>query len=203
MIPDHIVEQVKDATDLPELVREYGVALQKVAGGYLAKCCFHNEKTASLRINTVGDRKGRFICFGCSAAGDVVNFMMRKEGVGYLEALRKLADRAGLSLLNSKVTRVQAVANKEDTAFSKWWWAQKHATVLSLLDQAMLDADLAMEDEWADTLGRMLRNIEAMKPAEKLQQFAFNVTGKERMAWREETAWDKGFAEAWVGLAGA
>ena len=201
MIPDHIVDQVKAATDLPGLVQEYGVKLQRVSGGFLALCPFHGEKTASFRVHTQGDRAGSYKCFGCGAAGNPITFVSKIESVPFPEALKRLAERAGISLRGGRVNRVQAVASKQDAAFSTWWWKQRWDMVRELLDEAMLASELQPDDEWADCLGRMLRAIETMKPADRAQQFSFNVTGKDRSEWKAEVAEDKAFAEFWVGLA--
>jgi hypothetical protein len=188
MIPDHVLDAIKAATDLPSLVQEYGVRLQRVAGGYVARCPFHDEKTASFRIHTVGERKGVAHCFGCGWGGSSIHFLMKIEGKSFPAAVRELAERAGISIETQRVSRVQAVANKEDVACAAWWWNRHRETGLGLLADAMTDPDLAYDDDWADTIGRILRAIDAMKPEEKLQQFQFNVTGADRTEWRREVA---------------
>src|SRR5262249_62204960 len=64
----------------------------------LGLCPFHNEKTPSF---TVSDEKGFFHCFGCGAHGDVIGFVMRSEGLGFPEAVERLAREAGLPIPES------------------------------------------------------------------------------------------------------
>jgi DNA primase len=77
-LPRTVIQQIKAATDLPKLVREYGVDLQQKNGDELVGLCpFHEEKTPSFGVSI---EKQYFHCFGCSAGGDV--FRCRREEVG-------------------------------------------------------------------------------------------------------------------------
>ena len=71
------------------------VALVKKGNDFLGLCPFHNEKTPSF---SVSDEKGFFHCFGCSAHGDVISFVMQKESIDFKEALKLLASEAGINL---------------------------------------------------------------------------------------------------------
>ena len=73
------------------------VALVKKGNDFLGLCPFHNEKTPSF---SVSDEKGFFHCFGCSAHGDVISFVMQKESIDFKEALKLLASEAGINLLD-------------------------------------------------------------------------------------------------------
>ena len=73
------------------------VALVKKGTDFLGLCPFHNEKTPSF---SVSDEKGFFHCFGCSAHGDVISFVMQKESIDFREALKLLASEAGINLLD-------------------------------------------------------------------------------------------------------
>jgi DNA primase len=64
-------------------------------GDYWACCPFHNEKTPSFHVD---DRKGRYHCFGCKASGDIFTFLTEKEGLGFPEAVERLAQDAGLPM---------------------------------------------------------------------------------------------------------
>jgi DNA primase len=64
-------------------------------GDWWACCPFHNEKTPSFHVE---DRKGRYYCFGCKASGDIFTFLVDKEGVGFPEAVERLAQEAGLPM---------------------------------------------------------------------------------------------------------
>ena len=87
-------EQVRQAVDLVEVVSEH-VTLARAGRGYRGLCPFHKEKTPSFHV--IPD-KGIFHCFGCKVGGDVFKFVQLREGVSFPEAVRMLADRAGITI---------------------------------------------------------------------------------------------------------
>ncbi len=87
------VERLKERCDLAAVITERGVKLQKKGKGLVARCPFHEEKTASF---TVTPSERLFHCFGCGAAGDVVKFVTLFDKVKFPEAVRILCRRAGL-----------------------------------------------------------------------------------------------------------
>lgn len=91
----NLSEQVRLKNDIVEVISEYGVQLKPAGRGYKALCPFHEDKTPSLSISPDSQL---FYCFGCGVGGTVIHFVMRYEGISYGEALRKLAQRAGISL---------------------------------------------------------------------------------------------------------
>ena len=93
-IPDSVIEEVRAASDLVDVVSDR-VRLKKQGSSYIGLCPFHNEKTPS--FNVVPD-KGFFHCFGCRESGDVFSFVQKIEGAGFLDAVRLLADRAGIEI---------------------------------------------------------------------------------------------------------
>lgn len=94
MIPDDKKEEVREAADLVEVVGDY-VKLKRSGRSWKGLCPFHDEKTASFHVTP---DMGIYKCFGCGESGDVFNFVMEMEGVGFNEAIRTLADRFGVSL---------------------------------------------------------------------------------------------------------
>lgn len=94
MIPDEKKEEVREASDIVEVVGDY-VKLKRSGSSYVGLCPFHSEKTPSFHVTP---RLHIYKCFGCGAAGDVFNFIMEMEGVGFNEAVRTLADRYQVSL---------------------------------------------------------------------------------------------------------
>ncbi|MGC2424488.1 MAG: DNA primase [Nitrospirota bacterium] len=94
LIPDEALDRVRSATDIVELVSQH-VTLKHTGANYLGLCPFHQEKTPSF---TVSPAKQIFHCFGCGAGGDAVGFMMRQGNYSFPEAVRFLADRAGIEL---------------------------------------------------------------------------------------------------------
>lgn len=86
------LEELKYKCDIVEVISGY-VPLQKKGGRYFGCCPFHNERDPSLCVNN-----GWYHCFGCGASGDVVKFVMDMESIGYLDAVKILADRVGMRL---------------------------------------------------------------------------------------------------------
>jgi DNA primase len=93
-IPEHIVEQIRRETDIIEVIGDV-VPLRQRGRNYVGLCPFHNEKTPS--FNVLPD-KGIFKCFGCGKGGDAITFVREHQKLSYIEALRVLADRAGIAL---------------------------------------------------------------------------------------------------------
>lgn len=89
-----IIDEVRARTDLVELVGAY-VPLRKQGSSYIARCPFHDEKTPSF---SVSPDRGLYFCFGCKVSGDALRFYEQMEGVSFPEALRALAERAGVEV---------------------------------------------------------------------------------------------------------
>ncbi|MEM9194049.1 MAG: DNA primase, partial [Myxococcota bacterium] len=96
MIPDEKIAEIRERTDIVALVRQY-VPLKRMGKSWKGLCPFHSEKTPSFYVHP--DRQF-FYCFGCQAAGDPIRFLMQIEGIGFPEATRTLAERAGIELPN-------------------------------------------------------------------------------------------------------
>jgi DNA primase len=92
--PDDLIEEIRLNNDLVEIVSEY-VRLEKKGGGYFGLCPFHREKTPSFHVEPL---KQFYYCFGCNNGGNVFHFIMNIENLDFLEALRFLAERAGINL---------------------------------------------------------------------------------------------------------
>ncbi|MCH8556295.1 MAG: DNA primase [Balneolia bacterium] len=93
-ITDSKKEEIRDAADIVDVVSDY-VKLKKAGGGFTGLCPFHNEKSPSFHVTP---RLGIFKCFGCGEGGDVFNFVMKMEGVGFVEAMRTVAERYNIEL---------------------------------------------------------------------------------------------------------
>ncbi len=92
--PDEIVEEVRSRNDIVDIISGY-VRLQKRGSNYFGLCPFHNEKSPSF---SVSPGKQMYYCFGCGAGGNVITFLMEYENYTFAEALKVLADRAGVTL---------------------------------------------------------------------------------------------------------
>lgn len=85
-------EEIRVRIDLVELVSHY-VSLERAGKNFKGLCPFHTEKTPSFHVSPA---LNRFHCFGCGASGDAFSFLMRIEGISFREAMRRLAERAGI-----------------------------------------------------------------------------------------------------------
>ncbi len=92
--PDELVEEVRQRNDIVDVISSY-VRLNKKGSNYFGLCPFHNEKTGSFSVTP---SKQMFYCFGCHVGGNVISFVQRYENMTYPEAVRLLADRAGMKL---------------------------------------------------------------------------------------------------------
>lgn len=94
-IDQSVLAEIKARIDLPDLIAEYGVDLRRQGANAKACCPFHKEKTPSFSVN---GEKGFYKCFGCGEGGDAITFVQKMEGIPFLEAARKLAERAGIKI---------------------------------------------------------------------------------------------------------
>lgn len=117
---DDIIEEVRQKNDIVDVVSQY-VKLTRKGSSYFGLCPFHNEKTPSFSV-TPG--KQMYYCFGCGAGGNVFNFIMEYENYTFGEALKHLADRAGVEL--PKIEYSKEVREK----------AQERAELLEINKQA-------------------------------------------------------------------
>lgn len=92
------VEEIKQKNNIVEVVGQY-VELKKAGRHHKGCCPFHSEKTPSF---TVSEELGFYKCFGCGVGGDVIKFLMEIEGIEFLDALERLADRVGIKLEKRK-----------------------------------------------------------------------------------------------------
>lgn len=93
-IPDYILEEIKQKISISEIVSEH-VTLHRKGGRLWGLCPFHDEKTPSFSVQ---EEKGFYHCFGCGKGGSVFNFVMEIDHLDFIEAVRLLADKAGVKL---------------------------------------------------------------------------------------------------------
>ena len=91
----NVLSEIKIRVNIVDLIADYGIDLRRRGNNAMACCPFHKEKTPSFNIN--GDR-GFYKCFGCGESGDVITFVQKMEGISFIDAARKLAERAGVKL---------------------------------------------------------------------------------------------------------
>ena len=92
--PEELIEEIRTKNDIVEVISGY-VRLQKKGSNYFGLCPFHNEKSPSFSVSPA---KQMYYCFGCGAGGNVITFLMEYENATFPEAVKMLAQRAGVDL---------------------------------------------------------------------------------------------------------
>ena len=118
--PDELIEEVRMKNDIVSVVSGY-VRMQKKGSSYFGLCPFHNEKSPSF---SVSPSKQMYYCFGCGAGGNVITFVMQYENATFQEAVKILADRAGITLPE---TEYGEEAKRRDSRRARLLEVQKEA----------------------------------------------------------------------------
>ena len=130
-LPDELVDQVRQATDIVELISER-VELKKQGNRYSGLCPFHSEKSPSF---SVSPDKGMYYCFGCGAGGNAITFVMETEGMSFPEAVVKLADRTDIKLPEfERSDQTESTPDQE----KKYRMREAHRIVADLYNEVML-----------------------------------------------------------------
>jgi DNA primase len=104
LFPQQFIDDLRAQANILHIVQEY-VPLKRAGTSYKGNCPFHSEKTPSFHVHP---DKGFFHCFGCGAGGDVIKFLELQEKIGFQEAVRMLAQKAGVSLPETENTSDEA-----------------------------------------------------------------------------------------------
>lgn len=107
MISPETIARVKERTDIVALIAET-VRLTRRGRSFVGLCPFHQEKTPSFHVSA---ERGRYHCFGCKEGGGAVDFVMKTEGCTFPEAVRMLAERAGIEVVDNATEAEQREAN--------------------------------------------------------------------------------------------
>ena len=119
-LPDSFLQELKARSDIADIVSHY-VTLKRSGKNLVGLCPFHSEKSPSFNVSP---EQGFFYCFGCGAGGDVITFVEKIENLDYMESVRFLAQRAGITVPESQAddgmaklrTRILAL-NRETARF--------------------------------------------------------------------------------------
>ncbi len=176
------IEEIKARLDIVDVVGQY-VQLQKAGRSFKAPCPFHNERTPSFIVSP--DRQS-WHCFGaCGTGGDVISFVMKKEGLEFPDVLKMLAERTGVKL------RERHVSEEEDRQRQRLYAANE--TAAQWYRQLLLDGDV----------GRVAAEYVERRGVDAATADAF-LLGYSSPAW--EAAWeylrDRGFSDAVLLAAG-
>lgn len=112
-IPDEDVAKVRAATDISALIGEH-TSLKRVGTRYVGLCPFHGEKSPSFSVNA---EEGLYYCFGCQASGDAITFVRAIEGCDFVEAVERLAGRAGITIRNDSDPATDAARGRRQKLY--------------------------------------------------------------------------------------
>src|SRR3954462_5272666 len=89
-----VLLKVKEGADIVQIVGQY-VSLKRAGSRYVGMCPFHNDRDPSMNVNP---RMGIYKCFACGAGGDAIKFVQEFEKLGFVEALKLVASKAGIAI---------------------------------------------------------------------------------------------------------
>ncbi len=131
MIPKITIDKIIDVARVEEVIGDF-ITLKKRGANLLGLCPFHGEKSPSF---TVSPAKGIYKCFGCGKSGTAVNFIMDHESLSYPEALKFLANKYGIEVIEKEITNEEkAQQNEKESLYIVMQYSQKYFTDLLLND---------------------------------------------------------------------
>ncbi|MGF0032988.1 DNA primase [Bariatricus sp. SGI.154] len=168
---DEVIEEVRSKNDIVDVISGY-VRLQKKGSSYFGLCPFHNEKSPSFSVSR---QKQMYYCFGCGAGGNVFTFLMEYENYSFVEALKFLADRAGVDLPEQEYSKeareradAKAVLLEINKLAAQYYYVQlknsQGTQALSYLKNRELSDDtikafgLGYSNKYSDDLYKYLRS---------------------------------------------
>ena len=113
MIPQSFIQDLLNRVDIVDVIERY-VPLKRAGANYVACCPFHGEKTPSF---TVSQTKQFYHCFGCGAHGTAIGFMIEYAGVGFIDAVKDLAQNAGMQVPEIKNERPRGKTEEGDDLY--------------------------------------------------------------------------------------
>lgn len=169
--PDELVEEVRAKSDIVDVISGY-VRIQKKGSSYFGLCPFHNEKSPSF---SVSPGKQMYYCFGCGAGGNVFTFVMNYENFTFPEAIKVLAERAGVDLPEIEYSdEIKKKENKRakllevNKEAAKYFYYQlrsergavgyRYLSKRELSDETMKKFGLGFANKTSDDLTRYLKN---------------------------------------------
>ena len=167
---EDLVEEVRSKNDIVDVISGY-VRLQKKGSSYFGLCPFHNEKSPSFSVSR---DKQMFYCFGCGKGGNVFTFLMDYENFSFPEALKVLADRAGVELPQMDYSReakekadLRASLLEINKEAAKYFYVQlkspqgerahRYLTDRKLSEETITAFGLGYSNKYSDDLYRYLR----------------------------------------------
>ncbi|HNO80063.1 MAG TPA: DNA primase [Phycisphaerae bacterium] len=173
---DALKEEIRQRIDLVEIVSEH-VSLRRAGRDFVGLCPFHEEKTPSF---SVSQSKQIFKCFGCGAGGDLFSFVQQREVVNFVEAMRILADRAGVDLERARRSGSRSGgSNSNPNGIDRSDIARANAWAMGAFQTALAD----------EQLGKVARDylVERGIPNDIVEKFAIGWA-PEAGGWLPEQA---------------
>ena len=140
LFAEDLKQRVRDACDIVDLIRSYGIDLKRAGRNWKGLCPFHQEKTPSFNVNPEGQY---FKCFGCGKSGDAFSFVMSHERVEFPDALRMLAERAGIPV---EVDPTAVAKAKKDGDWKSYLYKLNAAAASFYREQLMSEGGKAARD---------------------------------------------------------
>ena len=175
LYPQQFIEELKQRADIVEVIQQY-VSLKKSGAEYKGLCPFHNEKTPSFSVNR---DKGFFHCHGCHAGGSVFKFIELHERIGFVDAVKLLAQKFGLALPeleNSDEQRASAAERetllKVHEVAAKWFQEQLASAAGARIRKYIADRGINTATSDAQGLGFAPPGREGLKHALTKQGFS-------------------------------
>ena len=167
---EELIEEVRSRNDIVDVISGY-VRLQKKGSSYFGLCPFHNEKSPSFSVSR---QKQMYYCFGCGAGGNVFTFLMEYENFSFVEAMKYLADRAGIELPEQEYSKeakeradLKATILEMNRLAAKYFYVQlknergfhayRYLKDRQLSDEMILAFGLGYSNPYSDDLYKYLR----------------------------------------------
>ncbi len=167
---EELIEEIRQRNDIVDVISGY-VKLQKKGSSYFGLCPFHNEKSPSFSVSR---QKQMYYCFGCGAGGNVITFIMEYENYTFAEAVRLLAERAGVDIPEMEYSKeakqkadLKATLLEINKLAAKYFYAQlktehaKHAhtylTRRGLSEETITGFGLGYSNKYSDDLYKYLK----------------------------------------------
>ena len=167
---EELIEEIRQRNDIVDVISGY-VKLQKKGSSYFGLCPFHNEKSPSFSVSR---QKQMYYCFGCGAGGNVITFIMEYENYTFAEAVRLLAERAGVDIPEMEYSKeakqkadLKATLLEINKLAAKYFYAQlktehaKHAhtylTKRGLSEETITAFGLGYSNKYSDDLYKYLK----------------------------------------------
>lgn len=167
---EELIEEVRARNDIVDVISGY-IKLQKKGSSYFGLCPFHNEKSPSFSVSRA---KQMYYCFGCGAGGNVFTFIMEYENFSFVEALKLLAERAGIELPEMEYSKeAKEKADLKNTLLevnklaAKYFYAQlksqqggyahRYLTERGLSEEMITAFGLGYSNKYSDDLYKYLK----------------------------------------------